>query len=77
MSASNEKPAGRNTEAKGPQHEGALDADAGKALDMNALEEVSGGAPDQNAVPMDSVADYYDALRPPKAIGGREGKSGA
>ena len=81
MSASNEKPEGRNTEAKGPQHEGALDADAEKILDMNALEEVSGGTPGQDAVPMDSVADYYEALRKydeqRKPIGGREGKSGA
>jgi hypothetical protein len=77
MSASNEKPEGRNTEAKGPQHEGALDADAGEALDMNALEEVSGGQSGQIAVPRESVVDYFDALTPPKAIGGREGKSGA
>ena len=77
MSASNEKPEGRNTETKGPQHEGALDADAGEALDMDALEEVSGGQSGQDAVPMDSPADYYDAIQPPKAIGGREGKSGA
>ena len=77
MSASNEKPEGRNTEAKGPQHEGAPDADAGKALDMSALEDVSGGTPGQEAVPMDSPADYYDAIGPAKAIGGREGKSGA
>lgn len=77
MSASNEKPEDRSTEAKGQQHEGALDADAGKTLDMNALEEVSGGKPDQDAPPMDSVADMYDALRATKATGGREGKSGA
>ena len=75
MSASNEKPEAGNTEAKGPQHEGALDADAGNALDINALEKVSGGVAGRDAVPMDSVADYYDALRKPKL--GPEGKSGA
>lgn len=81
MSASNEKPEGRNTEVKGQHDEGALDADAGEALDMNALGEVSGGQLAQDATPMDSVADMYDALRKydeqRKPIGGREGKSGA
>ena len=76
MSTSSEKPEAGNTEAKGQQHEEALDAHAGNALDTNVLEGVSGGTPGPDAIPWDSVADMYDA-RHPKPISGREGKSGA
>ena len=74
MSASNEKPEDRNTEVEGQQHEGVLDADAEKILDTDALGEVSGGGLPRVERPLIREAVLYD---PDKAIGGREGKSGA
>lgn len=68
MSMSNEKPEAGKTETKRQGHE--------VVLDVSALEEISGGTPGQDALPLDSVADMYDA-RPFKVTPGREGKSGA
>lgn len=75
MSASNEKPEDGNTEAKGQQHERALDADAEKILDMNALEEVSGAGLPRVERPLIQKVVLYD---PDKVVSrGPEGKSGA
>jgi hypothetical protein len=74
MSASNEKPEDGNTETKGQQHEGVPNADAEKILDMNALGEVAGGGLPRVERPLIIEGVLYD---PDKAIGGREGKSGA
>ena len=51
-----------------------LDADAEKILDMNALGEVAGGGLPRVERPLIIEGVLYD---PDKAIGGREGKSGA
>jgi hypothetical protein len=74
MSTMNEKPEDGNTNAKGQQHEAAPDADTGNALDINALDEISGGGLPQVERPLIRHVVEYD---PDKAIGGREGKSGA
>lgn len=74
MSTTNEKPEDGNTAAKGQQHEGAPDADIGNALDVSALEEISGGGLPRVERPLIRYVEEYD---PDKAIGGREGKSGA
>ena len=74
MSASNEKPEGGNTEAKGQQHEGALNAEAEEILDTDALGEVSGGGLPRVERPLIQKVVLYD---PDKPIGGRQGESGA
>jgi hypothetical protein len=77
MSASNEKPEGKNTKAEGQRDEGAPDTSAGNALDMNALGEISGGASSKSARDFRMAQKVHVLIHGHQATPGREGKSGA